>query len=196
MNLGIETLRKLFDFTTVPTEEMVGDTVHLQFLYCFVRMLNPLNCVEIGSQRGYSSAWIAQALKDNGGHGFLTCIDPFIGCGEGKKSVFEETMKNMDLYRTCPYNFKLIEGYSQDVLDAVPEFIDFLLIDGAHSAEACALDTKNYVPRLTPGGIVFYHDYRSCPGVKEVIHAAKELEGFFKFPLPTMNYWMYAAIKP
>ncbi len=190
-NTGIGKLRNLFNNTTIPTEEMVGDTVHLLFLYGLARMLNPTICVEIGSQRGYSAAWTAQALKDNGDHGWLTCIDPFIGCGEGKKPVFERTMKGMELD-----NFTLIEGKSQDVLERAPQSIDFLLIDGAHSAEACALDTKNYVPRLTSGGIVFFHDYRSCPGVKEVVQAASELNGFFRFPLPTMNYWMYAAVKP
>lgn len=191
MNLGIETLSKLFNHTIVPTVELTGDSLHLFLLYGLARMLNPTICVEIGSQRGYSAAWTAQALKDNGNHGFLTCIDPFIGCGEGKKPVFEETMKNMGLS-----NFKLIEGYSQDVLDQAPKNIDFLLIDGAHSKEGCALDTKNYVPRLTSGGIVFFHDYRACPGVKEAVHEAEELEGFFEFPLPTHNYWTYAAIKP
>lgn len=193
MNTGIETLNKLFSHTTVPTEEMRGDTVHLQLLYCFARMLKPKVCVEIGSQRGYSAAWTAQALEDNQ-HGHLWCIDPFIGCGEGKESVFQATINNMGLR----YRIILEEGYSQDpeVLENIPKEIDFLLIDGAHSKEACVLDTKNYVPRLTSGGIAFFHDYRSCPGVKEAIHEAKELEGFFKFPLPTMNHWMYAAIKP
>ncbi len=193
MNLGIETLNKLFSNTTIPTEEMRGDTVHLQLLYCFVRMLKPEVCVEIGSQRGYSAAWTAQALQDNG-IGYLACIDPFIGCGEEKLPVFLKTMKGMGFKGIV----NLIEGYSQNVIGEgrVPEHIDFLFIDGAHSKEGCALDIKNYVPRLTPGGIVFFHDYRSCPGVKEAVHEAKELEGFFKFPLPTMNYWMYAAIAP
>ena len=193
MNLGIETLSKLFNNTTIPTEEMRGDTVHLQFLYCFARMLKPEVCVEIGSQRGYSAAWTAQALEDND-RGHIWCIDPFIGCGEGKKSVFQETVNNMGLR----YRIIFEEGYSQDpeVLENIPQEIDFLLIDGAHSKEGCALDIKNYVPRLTTGGIVFFHDYRACPGVKEAVHEAEELKGFFEFPLPSHNYGTYAAIKP
>jgi predicted O-methyltransferase YrrM len=193
MNLRIETLSKLFNHTTIPTDQPRGDCLHLFLLYGLARMLDPTICVEIGSQRGYSAAWTAQALKDNGDHGFLTCIDPFIGCGDGKKPIFEETMKNMGLD-----NFKLIEGLSQDisVRAKAPKSIDFLLIDGGHSKEACARDTKHYVPRLTSGGIVFFHDYRACPGVKEAIQESEELKGFFEFPLPTSNYWTYAAIKP
>lgn len=193
MNLGNERLSKLFNHTIIPTAELTGDSIHLFFLYGLARMLDPTICVEIGSQRGYSAAWTAQALKDNGDRGWLTCIDPFIGCGEGKKPVFEETMKNMELD-----NFTLIEGYSYelDVRAKAPKSIDFLLIDGAHSKEGCARDIKHYVPRLTEGGIVFFHDYRACPGVKEAVHEAEQLEGFFEFPLPSHNYWTYAAIKP
>jgi len=193
MNKGLETLNKLFSNTIVPTAEMTGDSIHLFLLYGLARMLRPNVCVEIGSQRGYSAAWTAQALWDND-HGRLWCIDPFIGCGEGKKPVFQETVDAMGLRN----RIILEEGYSQDprILKNVPEEIDFLLIDGAHSKEGCALDIKNYVPRLTSGGIVFFHDYRSCPGVKEAVHESKELEGFFEFPLPTHNYWLYAAIAP
>lgn len=178
MNLGIETLSKLFNNTTIPTEEMRGDTVHLQLLYCFARMLKPEVCVEIGSQRGYSAAWTAQALEDNE-RGHIWCIDPFIGCGEGKESVFQETINNMGL------RFRIIleEGYSQDpeMLENIPQEIDFLLIDGAHSKEACALDAKNYVLRLTSGGIVFFHDYRSCQASKRLSMKQKNWKGFSSF---------------
>lgn len=188
---SLEILNKLFRFTTIPTEEPRGDTVHLQLLYCFVRMLKPEICVEIGSQRGYSAAWIGQGLEDNG-LGHLTCIDPFIGCGEGKEPVFRETILNMGL----KYRVDLVVGKSQDVLHRVLSEIDFLLIDGGHTKEACALDIKNYVPKVSSGGIVFFHDYRSCPGVKEAINEAEELQGFFRFPLPTSNYGIYAAVAP
>ena len=190
MNIDQETLKKLFLHTTIPTEEPRGDTIHLQLLYCFARMLKPDLCVEIGSQRGYSAAWIAQALEDNG-HGHLTCIDPFIGCGDGKEPVFRETILKMEL----GHRVVLVVGKSQDVVNQFVD-IDFLLIDAGHTKEACARDIKNYVPKVTSGGIVFFHDYRSCPGVKEAVSEAEDLQGFFKFPLPTANYGMYAVIAP
>ncbi len=82
-----EKLLNLFHHTQTPTEDERRDVVRLQLLYSFVRMLKPKNCVEIGSRKGYSAVWMAQALEDND-LGHLTCIDPFIKFGEGMEPVF------------------------------------------------------------------------------------------------------------
>ncbi len=190
--MNTETLVNLFKHTTMPTEDETSDVARLQVLYCFVRMIKPRVCVEIGSRKGYSAAWTAQALKDNDGPGHLTCIDPFVASGEGMERDFRETLFKLRLER----HVTLVNDYSKNCLKFVPKPINFLFIDGDHSKEGVALDIENYVPLLSSEGVVVFHDYRVFPGVKEAIRESKELEGFLQFPLPTNNYWMYLAIKP
>jgi predicted O-methyltransferase YrrM len=183
-------LIELYQNTHIPTyDNLRDDSTHHQLLYTFVRFLNPKFCVEIGSRKGWSSAWIAQGLKDNG-KGRLVCIDCFIGVGKGMKSQFLQTILDLRFEKIV----HLIEKPSQDVVDMITDPIDFLFIDGAHEYEPCKRDIDNYVPKLSIGGTVLLHDYRPCKGVKEAI-ADTDWTGFFEIPIPTWNYGLWAAIK-
>lgn len=42
---------------------------------------------------------------------------------------------------------------------------DFIFIDGNHEYEAVKRDIAAWYPRLTPGGVIAFHDYYSEPGI-------------------------------
>lgn len=186
-----DTLGQLFNHTPIPSIGADRDAVHYLVLYALVRILQPRICVEIGSYKGDSSVWIAQALEDNG-EGQLVCVDPFIGVGEGKRPIFVEKVESLGL----GHKVRLIEMRSELALDHVPARIDFLFIDGDHSMKGCLLDIEKYVPRLTRGGVVAFHDYQTCPGVKAAIHSYEPLKDFAQFSIPTSFHGMYVATRP
>lgn len=190
MNKG--TLGKLFSHTPIPSIGADRDAVHYLVLYALVRILQPETCVEIGSYKGDSAVWIAQALEDNGGVGRLVCVDPFVGIGEGKMPLFWEKVYSMGL-EDLVY---LVEKRSEEAVAFVPTKIDFLFIDGDHSKEGCLSDIEKYVPKLTSGGVVAFHDYQTCPGVKEAIHSYEPFKDFAQFSVPTSFHGMYVAVRP
>lgn len=111
--------------------------------------------VEIGAYVGRSSHVLCTTAKLRNCK--VISIDPFLPAFDGwhnsdPKSAFtENVLTKFD-------NLQLIEGYSQDVYEQVPN-CDFLFIDGDHSYEGVKSDMELYLPKLKPGARVAFHDY-------------------------------------
>jgi predicted O-methyltransferase YrrM len=131
--------------------------------------------VEIGSYLGRSSIILGLEAQENDTQ--LICIDPFI---ETPKKDFETNMKNAGVK-----DYKLIAGRSEDVVDKVPDNIDFLFVDGDHiesnpdtnGTSGVDHDCDNYIPKVKKGGIVAFHDYGSSwEDVKKVVDSRKDIK--------------------
>lgn len=111
--------------------------------------------VEIGCYVGRSTHVLAQTAKLRNSR--VITIDPFLTKFDGwdgnnaKKYFVRDVLSVFD-------NVQLIEEYSQNVVDRVPE-MDFLFIDGDHSYEGVKRDCENYLPKLKSGRNVSFHDY-------------------------------------
>lgn len=144
------------------------------YLRCF-EFEHP-NIVEIGSAHGASSTIFAEAIKELGGQ--LICIDSYPEDYEGQEKFGEyahqEFLKNMKQYELM---MSLVTLPSSDALEIVKKsmtHIDVLFIDGDHSYEGVRVDCENYIPLVSTGGYVGFHDYNNVAysGVKKAADTA------------------------
>jgi predicted O-methyltransferase YrrM len=65
-----------------------------------------------------------------------------------------------------------------DAPSAPPTAIDFLFIDSSHARDEVVSEFRSWLPRLSPGAVVAFHDYSEVwPGVKQAIDEDLRLEG-------------------
>jgi predicted O-methyltransferase YrrM len=171
----------------------LGDSAWL--LYGIARSLKPAIAVEIGSGRGKSACFIGMALKENGS-GRLYAIDPHT------RTEWNDR-ESVDTYEImCDHLEKLaltdvvaiVRKHSIEMPDSVPTPIDLLFIDGDHSYEGVKADWATYEPRMSPFGLVVFHDtiwglkrndkwYRPDIGVPQFIEELRQQE----YPIVTIE---------
>jgi len=166
---GILGLRKeIFGMITIP--ECV-------VLYKFAKSLpNKSKVVEIGSYGGLSSAYIIYGLRKKSS--FLYSIDPFgkeidvqkkivsrYHNSDYRKAEFAsinnkptKSQVERKLHKLNLTGFKLIEGYSFEVVKKWKKRIDMLFIDGNHEYPAVLNDFNKWKKYLKKGGLILFHD--------------------------------------
>lgn len=107
-------------------------------LYGLIRSMKPKVVVEVGTYRGFSASWMAQALKENGS-GHLYCIDNF--------SLTDHEARHGDARTHLEANLNaagvrdLITILDADSEMALwPATVDFAYVDGWHSYRAAKYD--------------------------------------------------------
>lgn len=164
-----------------------------EFLRSLVVNANPRHVVEIGSFIGVSTLWIAGALKDARNSGRMTAIDLFADifpmanksrtrCILDPIVMVKKNLKEAgvdSLVRLMPGNSQEI-GAKWGTLGQEP--IDFLYIDGDHTAEGCMADFQNFLPHVRPGGLIVLHDvFPEICGCKGPRHLLNFLRGHRQF---------------
>jgi predicted O-methyltransferase YrrM len=110
--------------------------------------------IEIGVYEGVNTVMIARAL---GNEGRTYGIDPFFKGGLG--ICYSKVITQLNLKRNgVSKSVELIEKFSFDAADDVPEKVDFIFIDGDHSYEGIRKDWALYSNKLNSGGIMALHD--------------------------------------
>jgi hypothetical protein len=118
----------------------------LYFIYSLVRMLKPMVCVETGTWVGYGAAYIAQALKDNGG-GILITAEPDM-------DKFVEANRLMTRLGFTKYVVvKALTG--EQVISDYSE-IDFAFLDSEWDSRVRELEMLK--SRLSNRGVILVHD--------------------------------------
>jgi len=149
------------------TEEKARKMVDL------VLMLRPTLCVEVGVWGGRSLYPTALALQCTGS-GTITGIDPWSpeASLEGEASVAEKewwgSMDHESMYRYCLDKIEslgilaeanLLRLKSEQAVGRfVDESIDILHIDGNHSVETSTKDVALWIPKVAPGGYIWFDD--------------------------------------
>lgn len=119
----------------------------------------PLNGLEIGVAEGYNAEVMLKCLNLK----MLYLIDPVFLCED----------------RIIPFrNVIFYPRKAEDVVDHVPNNLDFIYIDGDHSYEGCKSDIELYWSKVRKGGIFGGHDFNShYHGVAKAVLEFIEREG-------------------
>jgi len=132
--------------------------------------------LEIGSYGGLSSAYLLAGLKKR--NSFLYSIDPFDTDIQMQLEIVKkyenEDYRNAEceslnikpskhnvektLHKLNFNNFKLIEGYSGNVVKKWKRRINLLFIDGNHEYISVLKDYVNWSKHLKKGGVIIFHD--------------------------------------
>ena len=119
--------------------------------------------VEIGTDNGLNALNILENLNIK----TLYLVDPYtmyrdlegIGCNHSEEQCKE--IRNTAHERLKDYKDKIvwIEDLSENAVDKIPDFLDFVYVDGNHRYEYVVKDIGLYFPKLRAGGIMGFHDY-------------------------------------
>ena len=136
-------------------------------LYLMVRALKPKNIIELGTNLGVSSSYLAAALKENGEGGTLTTLD----ASRYRQKVAREVHGNLGID-----NVSYVPGLFTDTLAETVERVgpvDMAFIDGHHQYQP-TLDYFNAIlPHSTPDATFIFDDIRYSDGM---MRAWKELQ--------------------
>jgi predicted O-methyltransferase YrrM len=126
--------------------------------------------VEIGSYRGKSTVSLGLgSLLLSKRKRPIYSIDPFIPDDKDYKEVsFDKFWANI-VKSGLEHHIIPIKKYSSEAYKDSPEQISVLFIDGDHSYEGVRHDIQNYVPRVSLGGFIGFHDYGYQDGVTKAV---------------------------
>jgi predicted O-methyltransferase YrrM len=158
---------------------MLGQqTAFALYTLCYLQELAG-DVVEIGSWQGYSTSFLAQAVRDSG-NGTLYAIDHFKG-NVGKERFyvvgrpdlsdlrqgFEDNLRRVGVRESV----RLLDMPNEEAirhLDGVR--VRLLFIDGDHTREGVEKDIRLFFPLVLTGGLVVFDDFSpNFPGLIEAV---------------------------
>ncbi len=113
-----------------------------QLLNMLVHMLGAKRVLEVGSSVGYSTLWLAEAVRSNGGS--IVAIEP----DPEKKRQLRENLARAGLASVV----ELPEGDTVDIIERLPGPLDLVFLD--HWKELYAREFTLVWPKLRRGGVV------------------------------------------
>jgi len=125
--------------------------------YLFNQNKKNLVGVEIGVGDGTNSLIICKNLHIKK----LYCVDPYC-CDSRENSVvggFNLRNKKIATKKLSRFNVELIEKFSFDSVDIIPNELDFVYIDGCHTYEGVKRDIDLFYPKVKVGGFIGGHDF-------------------------------------
>lgn len=133
---------------------------HLPFAYDLIHGVRPRVLVELGTQGGLSYFAFCQAVRDHGVRCSSYAVDTWAGdehTGGYDDRVYRAvTAHNEAHYQDFSVLLRMRFEEAVGRFDA--ESIDLLHIDGFHTYDAVRSDFETWYPKVTPGGIVLFHD--------------------------------------
>lgn len=126
--------------------------------YGLCRALRPRRVVCIGSYRGFVPILFARALKNNLDDGHVLLIDPsFVDDFWKDQAAVRAHFEKFDagnVEHHCLTTQEFVASQHFTSLGAV----DFLFVDGLHTAEQARFDHEAFIPKLSPRHVIFFHD--------------------------------------
>jgi methyltransferase family protein len=157
------------DFATLVTptylgpriERYLGDSwsMHLPFAYDLMRDLAPKMFVELGVKQGESYFSFCQSAAENQINVQCYGVDSWRGdiqTGELDPEIEKEVAEYN--WRYSSFSELKVMLFSEALADFVDGTIDLLHIDGTHTYEDVKTDFESWLPKLSPNGIILFHD--------------------------------------
>ena len=175
MNQGLlnflKELKKYGIDNNIPNVTEVGG----RFLNMLIKMTQAKQVLEIGCANGYSTIWLAEAVRQNGGK--ISAID-------FSKPTFEAAKKNLAKAGLSDY----VNFYFGNALEVIldieePKQFDFVFVDGEKKSYWDFWETIQ--DRLAPNAVIIFDDVLSFPGKTEpFMKKIKDVVGFDQVILP------------
>ena len=133
---------------------------HVPFAHWLVMAMRPNLVVELGTHNGTSYAAFCDAVQQGGLSTRCVAVDTW--SGDAQSGFYgEEVYQDLKAFHDGRYGgFSSLLRSTFD--DAVAQFadrsIDLLHIDGVHSYEAVRHDFESWLPKLSDGAVVLFHD--------------------------------------
>lgn len=131
---------------------------HVPFLHTLIAQLRPQTYLELGVFNGCSFFAASAALKQHGG-GNCTGVDTWLGdvhCGNFKQGVYNWFIARKN--RFYPESKIIQKTFADALVEITDESIDILHIDGTHTYEAVKEDYQTWLPKVSQGGVILFHD--------------------------------------
>ena len=126
--------------------------------YALARVLKPKTVVVIGSFRGFVPLIFGKALNDNLEKGIIHFIDPSLVDDFWKDPrAVSAYFANFGVENIRHHLMTTQEFVASDACNGLGP-VDIAFVDGYHSAEQVRFDFEAFAHRLTPNGIVLFHD--------------------------------------
>ena len=122
------------DTETLELTEKLEETQHdfwnishqtAEFISMLIKISNVKNVLEIGTSNGYSTLWIADALKDSGRNGHLTTIEFY----EKRQCIARENIEKCGLTKFVTFK----QGTALEILNELDFVPDMVFIDANKS---------------------------------------------------------------
>jgi hypothetical protein len=123
-----------------------------------------LAVVEIGSWKGRSAIAIASGL-DRAGAGFVYAVDPH------ERATYEALCLNVAGAGLEPYVRPLRTGSTEARARFGAQSVGMLFVDGSHRYEDVVADIESWLPLLSDGATVAFHDAAGIPDVARALRA-------------------------
>lgn len=133
---------------------------HIPFLFVLIRLLRPRSYVDLGVHVGASLIAAATAAKAYQVPANLYGVDTWEG--DPHAGFYDGDAMYQDLKGFMEHQFRgvhLVRRLFDDALELfAPGSIDLLHIDGLHTYEAVKHDFLTWFPKVSPSGVIMFHD--------------------------------------
>lgn len=133
---------------------------HVPFAYELVRDLQPGILVELGTHKGESYFSLCQSVKEHNLPTVCYAIDTWTGDGHAGTYGDEVFLKVNEINENNFSNFSYLVRSTFEA--AAGKFsnhsVDLLHIDGFHTYDAVKADFEGWIEKVSPGGVVLFHD--------------------------------------
>ncbi|MFX0051975.1 MAG: O-methyltransferase [Candidatus Hodarchaeota archaeon] len=126
-----------------------------RFLYILVKLIQAKRIVEIGTSFGYSTIWLAAAMKDASIDGKIISFDVL-------PEKIEKAQFNLNSAGLADY-VDLIQGDAMEFIQNSSESFDMVFLDA--DKEDYPAFFKMCLPKLRPGGVILSDNVIDCPEI-------------------------------
>lgn len=171
---GVPDLERFADSASSIPGMLSRESALALYTLCYLQELAG-DVVEIGSWQGYSTSFLAKAVKDSG-NGTLYAIDHFKG-NVGKETFYVVDRPDLsDLRRGFEGNLRglglwdrvrLLDMPNEEAVNHLAGVkVRLLFIDGDHTRAGVEKDIRLFFPLVLPGGLVVFDDFSpNFPGL-------------------------------
>lgn len=133
--------------------------------------------IEVGSYKGQSACFMAEAIRNSQKDLLFVCVDHFQGSEEHtEKDFYHQFLRN-----TAPLS-RWIKPLREDSVTASQRFKDndvfFVFIDASHDYDSVKADIEAWLPKIRKGGILAGHDFHHQPVIDAVNDTLGEVQSY------------------